>query len=177
MPAMEKEGYHTPIKPLDLILGYAGCHSSFVNTYKEVAEETGTDLQTHRKTSKQNQKNPTRELMEEVQVPFIKERYQMKTKMNVSKKTQYRWFVLALIFCVYMVAGADRSNIGMVVPFIKKSFELTNTDIGAMASFFYLTYAVIQIPAGHLYSKKGVRGFYSISFYSLLSLSIYYGTR
>lgn len=54
----------------------------------------------------------------------------MKTKMNVSKKTQYRWFVLALIFCVYMVAGADRSNIGMVVPFIKKSFELTNTDIG-----------------------------------------------
>lgn len=87
----------------------------------------------------------------------------MKTKMNVSKKTQYRWFVLALIFCVYMVAGADRSNIGMVVPFIKKSFELTNTDIGAMASFFYLTYAVIQIPAGHLYSKKGVRGFYSIS--------------
>ena len=79
----------------------------------------------------------------------------MKTKMNVSKKTQYRWFVLALIFCVYMVAGADRSNIGMVVPFIKKSFELTNTDIGAMASFFYLTYAVIQIPAGHLYSKKG----------------------
>ncbi len=30
----------------------------------------------------------------------------MKTKMNVSKKTQYRWFVLALIFCVYMVAGA-----------------------------------------------------------------------
>ena len=44
----------------------------------------------------------------------------METKMNVSKKTQYRWFVLALIFCVYMVAGADRSNIGMVVPFIKK---------------------------------------------------------
>ena len=64
---MEKEGYHNPIKPLDLILGYAGCHSSFVNTYKEVAEETGTDLyKLIVETSKQNQKNPTRELMEEV---------------------------------------------------------------------------------------------------------------
>lgn len=67
MPAMEKEGYHTPIKPLDLILGYAGCHSSFVNTYKEVAKETGTDLyKLIVETSKRNQKNPTRELMEEV---------------------------------------------------------------------------------------------------------------
>ena len=67
MPAMEKEGYHNPIKPLDLILGYAGCHSSFVNTYKEVAKETGTDLyKLIVETSKQNQKNPTRELMEEV---------------------------------------------------------------------------------------------------------------
>ena len=64
---MEKEGYHNPIKPLDLILGYAGCHSSFVNTYKEVAKETGTDLyKLIVETSKQNQKNPTRELMEEV---------------------------------------------------------------------------------------------------------------
>lgn len=79
------------------------------------------------------------------------------------KKTHYRWFVLAMIFCIYAVAGADRSNIGMVVPYMKESFSLSNTDIGAMASFFYLAYAIVQIPAGHLYSKKGIRGFYSIS--------------
>lgn len=67
MPAMEKEGYHNPIKPLDLILGYAGCHSSFVNTYKEVAKETGVDVyKLIVETSKQNQKNPSKELMEEI---------------------------------------------------------------------------------------------------------------
>jgi sugar phosphate permease len=79
------------------------------------------------------------------------------------KKTGFRWFVLTMIFLVYMVAGADRSNIGMVVPFIKKSFKLTNTDIGAMSSFFYLTYAIVQIPAGHLFSKRGIKKIYPIS--------------
>jgi len=79
------------------------------------------------------------------------------------KKTGFRWVVLALIFLVYMIAGADRSNIGMVVPFVKKSFNLSNTDIGAMASFFYLTYALVQIPSGLFFGKKGVRKFFTLS--------------
>ena len=78
-------------------------------------------------------------------------------------KTGFRWFVLALIFLVYMVAGADRSNIGMVVPYIKKSFSLSNTDIGAMASFFYLTYAFVQIPSGLFFGKIGVRLIFTFS--------------
>lgn len=82
---------------------------------------------------------------------------------SVTRKTGFRWAVLTLIFLIYMVAGADRSNIGMVVPFIKKSFSLSNTDIGAMASFFYLTYAIVQIPSGQLFSKQGVRKFLPIS--------------
>lgn len=80
-----------------------------------------------------------------------------------SKKTGFRWVVLVLIFCIYMVAGADRSNIGMVVPYLKESFHMTNTDIGAMASFFYVTYAVVQIPLGHLYGKRGVKKIFSLS--------------
>ncbi|MCI1822447.1 MAG: MFS transporter [Megasphaera sp.] len=79
------------------------------------------------------------------------------------KKTKVRWLVLALIFLIYMVAGADRSNIGMVVPYLKESFNLTNTDIGAMASFFYITYAVVQIPSGHLYGKYGVKKLFSLA--------------
>ena len=67
MPAMEREGYHNPIKPLDLVLGYSGCHSSFVPTYKDVAAAAGVNVyELIIETSKRNQKNPTRELMEEV---------------------------------------------------------------------------------------------------------------
>jgi sugar phosphate permease len=56
-----------------------------------------------------------------------------------------------------MIAGADRANIGMVVPFIKDEFQLSNTDIGAMSSLFYIGYAAIQVPIGLVYSKYGVR--------------------
>jgi len=81
----------------------------------------------------------------------------------LEKKTRFRWLVLSMIFLVYMIAGADRANIGVVVPFIKESFKLTNTDIGAMTSLFYLGYAIIQIPAGFFFGKYGVHRLFSLS--------------
>lgn len=71
--------------------------------------------------------------------------------------SRFRWVVAALFFIAYMIAGADRANIGVVVPFIKQEYHLSNTDIGALASLFYLTYAVVQIPAGYLFSRFGIR--------------------
>ena len=78
-------------------------------------------------------------------------------KENCNKPTRFRWVVLVLIFLAYMIAGADRANIGMVVPFVKDEFKLSNTDIGAMSSLFYIGYAAIQVPIGLVYSKYGVR--------------------
>jgi sugar phosphate permease len=82
------------------------------------------------------------------------------------RPTRYRWIVLVLIFLAYMIAGADRANIGVVVPFIRKEFELSNTDVGAMASLFYIGYAIAQIPAGLFYEKYGVRAFFTASFFA-----------
>lgn len=79
------------------------------------------------------------------------------------RPTRYRWLVLVLIFASYMIAGADRANIGVAVPFIKKEFELSNTDVGAMASLFYLGYAAIQIPSGLLFERFGVRVLFTIA--------------
>lgn len=67
IPAMEKEGYHTPIKPKDLILGYSGAHSSFMGTFRAVAESTGVDLyQLIVETSKLDRKEPSEDLMRQV---------------------------------------------------------------------------------------------------------------
>lgn len=67
MPAMDKEGYHNPVKPLDLILGMSGCHSSFVPIFREVAADKGVSLyELIVETSKINRKNPDRLLMEKV---------------------------------------------------------------------------------------------------------------
>ncbi|MFS0777020.1 MFS transporter [Neobacillus sp. 3P2-tot-E-2] len=81
----------------------------------------------------------------------------------LQKKTRFRWVVLFLIFIVYMIAGADRANMGVIVPVIKDSFNLSNTDIGLMTTLFYLGYSAIQIPAGMYFGKKGVRKVFSLS--------------
>jgi sugar phosphate permease len=61
------------------------------------------------------------------------------------------------------VAGADRANIGVVVPYIKDHFGMSNTDIGAMTSLFFLCYALFQVPMGMLFSKFGVRVIFTLA--------------
>lgn len=73
IPKMEKHQYHCPISPLDLILGYAGCHSNFLPLFKRIAKEHGVDLfRLIIETSKQNQKNPTESLIGEMAVMISK---------------------------------------------------------------------------------------------------------
>ena len=93
----------------------------------------------------------------------MQQQLEQKVQGMIESKSKFRWVVMALIFCIYMIAGADRANIGVVVPYIKQSFQMSNTDIGAMASLFYIGYALIQIPSGFLFSKYGVKKILSIS--------------
>ncbi|PWC13117.1 MFS transporter [Brenneria roseae subsp. americana] len=85
--------------------------------------------------------------------------------MNITnnKPGRFRWVIASLIFCVYTVAAADRANIGVVLPFIRSDFHMSNTEAGALASLFLLAYAIAQIPSGFLYAKFGVRKIFSTS--------------
>jgi len=73
------------------------------------------------------------------------------------QKSYFRWFVLGLIFLVYMIATADRANLGMVLPYMKKEFGLSNKEGGALLSLFFTIYAFAQIPLGFLYKKIPTR--------------------
>lgn len=77
------------------------------------------------------------------------------------RPTRFRWLVLATIFLTYIVAMADRSNVGAVLPYIQDEFHISNTALGAISSFFFLGYAISQIPAGMLIGKVGTRGIVS----------------
>lgn len=67
VPAMENHGFHTPIPPLELVLGYSGCHSSFLKTFKKVAAEEQVGLfRLICEVSKRNKKNPSEAFMREV---------------------------------------------------------------------------------------------------------------
>ena len=73
------------------------------------------------------------------------------------RATRYRWVVMGLIFVVYTLATADRANIGIVLPFMKREFAMTNTEAGAVVSSFFIGYAALQVPAGFLVKRFGTR--------------------
>lgn len=66
IPAMEREGYRPAIRPLDLILGCSGAHSSLTGKFRAAAERTGTDLyRLIMAVSRIDRKAPSEELMEQ----------------------------------------------------------------------------------------------------------------
>lgn len=81
----------------------------------------------------------------------------------VRPATGFRWVVLSIIFITYAINYADRTNLGVALPFITKDFGLSNFEAGALASFFFLGYAISQIPAGFWFSKFGTRGLVTAS--------------
>lgn len=83
-------------------------------------------------------------------------------KPSTSKKSNFRWVVLGLIFVIYTIATADRSNIGIAMPYIRKEFPMSNTEAGAMMSLFFAGYVISMIPGGYLCRKLGVSKIFSI---------------
>ena len=67
IPAMEAYDYRPAVKPLDLVLGLSGCHSSFTGLFRQMAEEEGVSLyQLIVEVSKKDRKKPTAALIHEV---------------------------------------------------------------------------------------------------------------
>lgn len=72
IPAMEQHGYHTAVKPYDLILGLAGCHSSFTHRFRAIAEECRVPLYPLVvEVSKLDQKAPSEELIRQVAATLV----------------------------------------------------------------------------------------------------------
>lgn len=93
----------------------------------------------------------------------LKDQTSPAVSVNMKKMTNFRWVVALMIFLVYTVAAADRANLGMALPFIRKEFHMTNTEAGALASLFLFAYALAQIPSGFIYSKFGVHRIFSVA--------------
>ncbi len=91
------------------------------------------------------------------------------------KPTHYRWIVMATIFFGYVVCMADRSNIGTLLPFIGKEFDISNTQQGAISSFFFLGYAISQIPAGLLMARTGTRKLVSMAIFGFSIITFFMG--
>lgn len=77
--------------------------------------------------------------------------------MIKSRPTRYRWVVMLLIFVVYTITSADRANIGIALPFIRKDYTISNTEAGVVISLFFVFYSLGQIPFGFVCARFGAR--------------------
>lgn len=101
---------------------------------------------------------------------------EVQTQGTTEKRTKFRWVIALMIFLVYTVAAADRANLGMALPFIRKEFTMSNTEAGALASLFLLAYAIAQIPSGFIYSRFGVRSIFSFAMVATSAVTGLIGT-
>ena len=84
-----------------------------------------------------------------------------------------RWSVIGLLSLGMIIAYVDRANISvaLVLPEFKTLFQLSDKDRGTLNSAFFWSYAFLQIPAGWLVDRYGVKIPYAIGFlfWSLVS--------
>lgn len=79
-----------------------------------------------------------------------------------------RWTILGLLCVGFMVAYFDRVNLSVALAdkegFLK-FFQLNNDQRGLLGSAFFMSYALLQIPAGWLVDRYGVKWTYAIGFF------------
>jgi len=77
-----------------------------------------------------------------------------------------RWVIVGLLSLGMIIAYASRTNLSVVlaIPYFIKSFNLSDTDRGMLNSAFFWAYAALQIPAGWVVDRYGVKFPYTFSF-------------
>ncbi len=77
-----------------------------------------------------------------------------------------RWGIVCLLSLGMIIAYVDRSNfsIALANPEFKALFHLTDHDRGLLNSAFFWSYAFLQVPAGYLVDRFGVKRPYTWAF-------------
>ncbi len=83
------------------------------------------------------------------------------------------WSIVVLLSMGMVIAYIDRTSLSVAIaaPEFRTYFSLTDSQRGLLNSAFFWSYALLQIPAGWIVDRKGVKTPYAISFliWSLIS--------
>lgn len=93
--------------------------------------------------------------------------------------SRLRWFIIGLLCLGMMFAYFDRVNLSVTLAekatgaSMKEQFRLTDNDRGALNSAFFWSYAALQIPAGWVVDRFGVKAPFALGFllWSVISAS------
>ncbi|MDI1243761.1 MAG: MFS transporter, partial [bacterium] len=74
-----------------------------------------------------------------------------------------RWVIIGLVFFATLINYIDRLTISVLAPAIMETFKLSNTEFGAIATWFLFAYTISQSASGKLYDKIGIKKGFTIS--------------
>ncbi len=80
------------------------------------------------------------------------------------KHSSQRWWLLVLLFTAMLIGYAHRGAFSIAAPFMSEDLHLSKASIGILLSAFFWIYSFMQIPAGWLVDRFGVRRAYSLGF-------------
>ncbi|RWY50842.1 MFS transporter [Mucilaginibacter gilvus] len=83
--------------------------------------------------------------------------------MSDTKKTNYRWVVVSLLFFATTINYLDRQVIGFLKPTLEKEFNWTEEDYGHIVMAFQAAYAIGLLGFGGVIDKLGTKLGYTIS--------------
>jgi MFS transporter, ACS family, D-galactonate transporter len=86
--------------------------------------------------------------------------------MTIKTVDSKRWIIIGLLSLGAIIAYIDRANISvaLAVPDFIRTFNLSDIDRGMLNSAFFWTYTILQIPAGWIVDRYGVKRPYAIGF-------------
>ena len=80
------------------------------------------------------------------------------------RDSRQRWWLLALLFSAMLISYVHRSALSVAAPFISRDLNLSKAEMGILLSSFFWVYAFMQMPAGWVVDRFGVRRAYSLGF-------------
>jgi ACS family glucarate transporter-like MFS transporter len=80
------------------------------------------------------------------------------------KDSSQRWWLLVLLFAAMLIGYAHRGAISVAAPFMSQDLNLSKAELGLLQSAFFWSYSFMQVPAGWLVDRFGVRRAYSLGF-------------
>ena len=79
----------------------------------------------------------------------------------MTRPTNVRYWMLALVFFNVVINYLDRTNIAVAGPALAKDLNLSTVQMGMIFSAFGWTYALLQIPGGFVADRFGPRVLYA----------------
>ena len=66
-----------------------------------------------------------------------------------------RWMIIGLIFFITVINYIDRMTVSVLAPVITQDLKLTNTEFGAITTWFLVAYTISQAISGKVYDRFG----------------------